>query len=251
MDVRTLLEDVAAGRVTVESALRRIGGAPYEDLGFARVDHHRAVVSGSAEVVFGAGKTPDQIASIAHALLDRGANVLVTRADRAAFDAVLEGASDARYDEEARVIVVERNEPEKLGTAALVCAGTSDLPVLREAESCARAFGIQCRRFVDVGVAGLHRILAVREQIDSYDVVVVVAGMEGALASVVAGLTRKPVIAVPTSVGYGASFNGLAALLAMLNACSSGITVVNIDNGFGAAAAAKRILAGAQLRSPS
>jgi hypothetical protein len=243
MDVRTLLEEVASGKVSVEFAVRQIAGAPYEDLGFARVDHHRAVVSGTAEVVFGEGKTPGQIASIARALLDRGANVLVTRADRAAFDAVLAGARDATYDEAARVIGVERNAPDPIGTAAIVCAGTSDLPVVCEAEACARAFGIAPTRFVDVGVAGLHRILAVREQIDACDVVVVVAGMEGALASVVAGLTKKPVIAVPTSVGYGASFNGLAALLAMLNACSSGITVVNIDNGFGAAAAARRILA--------
>jgi pyridinium-3,5-biscarboxylic acid mononucleotide synthase len=245
--LRALLEEVAAGALTVEDAARRVAHAPYEDLGYARVDHHRALVSGTAEVVYGEGKTPAQIAGVAEALLGRGANVLITRASREAFEAVARVAPDAVHHAAARVISIVRVAPARIGTAALVCAGTSDLPVLEECEVCARAWGIETERFVDVGVAGIHRILAARERIDAHDVVIVVAGMEGALASVAAGLTRKPVIGVPTSVGYGASFGGVAALLAMLNACASGIVVVNIDNGFGAAAAARRLLARAPV----
>ena len=244
MDVRALLEDVAAGRATVADAAARLARAPYEDLGYARVDHHRPLVQGAAEVIYGEGKSPEQIVGVARALLGAGANVLVTRATPDAFVAVKALMADARFHESARVIEIGRTPAPRIGTAALVCAGTSDLPVLEEAHVCARAFGIECARFCDVGVAGVHRLLAVREQIDACDVVIVVAGMEGALASVVGGLTRKPVIAVPTSVGYGASFGGIAALLAMLNACASGVVVVNIDNGFGAAVAARRILAG-------
>jgi NCAIR mutase (PurE)-related protein len=167
----------------------------------------------------------------------------VTRANASIHDAVCAVAADARFESRARVVVVERTAPPSLGTVALVAAGTTDLPVLEECEVCARAWGIEPHRFIDVGVAGLHRLLAVREQIDACDLIVAFAGMEAALASVVGGLTRKPVIAVPTSVGYGASFGGIAALLSMLNACSSGVVVVNIDNGFGAAAAARRLLA--------
>lgn len=237
-----------AGRVTVDEAVRTVARAPFELLaddrgGFARVDHHRPLVQGTAEVIYGEGKTPAQIAAIAGSLLERGANVLVTRTSPQAFAAVQQLAADAVHHESARCIVVERVASAPIGTAALLCAGTSDLAVLDEVDVCARVFGMKTSRFVDVGVAGLHRILAVREQIDAHDVVIVVAGMEGALASVAAGLTSKPVIAVPTSVGYGTSFGGIAALLAMLNACSSGVTVVNIDNGFGAAAAARRMLA--------
>jgi NCAIR mutase (PurE)-related protein len=213
-----------------------------EDLGFARVDHDRAARQGVAEVVYGDGKTPAQIAAISAALLAKGAPVLVTRTTREAFRAVNEIAPDAKFHDVARTIRVERSAPRILGRAALCAAGTSDLPVLEECAECCGAFGIDVARFVDIGVAGIHRTLAVRDQIDACDVVIVVAGMEGALASVVGGLTRKPVIAVPTSVGYGASFGGLAALLAMLNGCASGVVVCNIDNGFGAAMAARRIL---------
>ncbi len=253
MDLVSLLEGVLSGRIALDDAVRRLAHAPYEDLGYARVDHHRAAVQGAAEVIYGEGKTPDEVAGVARALLDRGAAALVTRASPAHHAAVSAAASGAgvSYHERARVIVaraVDAPTAPALGTAALLCAGTSDLPVLEECEVCCRAWGIDTERFVDVGVAGLHRILSVRERVDACDVVVVVAGMEGALASVVAGLTRKPVIAVPTSVGYGASLGGIAALLAMLSACASGVTVVNIDNGFGAAAAARRIL-GARVTS--
>jgi NCAIR mutase (PurE)-related protein len=214
-----------------------------EDLGFAQVDLDRAVRQGVAEVIYGEGKTPAQIAAISAALLGHGDDVLVTRASHEAFLAVKAVAADAVFHEVARVIAVRRKAPRALGTAALCAAGTSDLPVLEECGACLAAFGIEAKRFVDIGVAGIHRTLAARDAIDACDVVIVIAGMEGALASVVGGLTKKPVIAVPTSVGYGASFGGLAALLAMLNGCSSGVVVVNIDNGFGAAMAARRFLA--------
>lgn len=246
--LRALLADLANGAVDVDEAVHRLARAPYEELGFAKVDTHRALVQGAAEVVYGEGKTPVEIAAIARALLARGNNVMVTRASAAAFAAVQAAAPDATWNERGRVIVVERTPPAPLGTAALLCAGTSDLPVVEECAAACRAWGIAAERFVDVGVAGLHRLLSVREAVDTKDVVIVIAGMEGALASVVAGLTRKPVIAVPTSVGYGANLGGLTTLMAMLNACSSGVVVVNIDNGFGAAAAARRLLAS---RSPS
>ena len=241
--LRALLVELSSGTVTLDEAVRQLARAPYEELGFAKVDTHRALVQGVAEVVFGEGKEPEHIAGIARALLERGQNVLVTRASEAAFQAVQAVAPDARFEARARVIHVERAAPPPLGSAALLCAGTSDLPVVEECAAACRAFGIVAARFVDVGVAGLHRLLAVREAVDARDVVIVVAGMEGALPSVVAGLTRKPVIAVPTAVGSGANLGGLTALLAMLNACSSGVVVVNIDNGFGAAAAARRLLA--------
>jgi hypothetical protein len=240
--LRALLEDLAAGRASVDDATKKLVGAPYEELGDAKVDHHRALVQGAAEVIYGEGKTPDQVARISRSLLERGANVLVTRASAAAFEAVRAVAPDAAFFERARVIVVERTAPRRLGTAALLAAGTSDLPVLEECEVSARAWGIETERFVDVGVAGLHRLLAVRDRVDAHDVIICFAGMEAALASVVGGMTRRPIVAVPTSVGYGASFGGIAALLSMLNACSSGVVVVNIDNGFGAAAAARRLL---------
>ena len=243
VDLKALLESVAAGRVDVDAAVRELARAPYDDLGYARVDHHRALVQGVAEVVYGEGKLPAEVAGVARSLLERGADVLVTRATAAHFHAVRDVAGDAVFHERARVVAVQRAPPAQIGTAAVLCAGTSDLPVLEECIVCAEAWGIRTRRFVDVGVAGIHRILAVREDIDAHDVVIVIAGMEGALASVSAGLTKKPVIGVPTSVGYGASFGGIAALLSMLSACASGVVVVNIDNGFGAAAAARRILA--------
>ncbi|MBI1946215.1 MAG: nickel pincer cofactor biosynthesis protein LarB [Deltaproteobacteria bacterium] len=241
--LRALLAGVVDGTVAVDEAVRRLTHAPYQDLGFAKVDTHRVLVQGMAEVVFGEGKRPEEIAGIARALLEGGHDVLVTRADPEAFAAVQQIAADARYQERGRVISVVRTTPARLGRAALVCAGTSDLPVVEECAAACAAWGIEVARFVDVGVAGLHRLLAVREAIDANDVVIVVAGMEGALASVVAGLTKRPVIAVPTSVGYGANLGGLTALFAMLGSCASGVVVVNVDNGFGAAAAARRLLA--------
>jgi NCAIR mutase (PurE)-related protein len=241
--LRALLSDLAAGSVTLDDAVKRLAAAPYEDLGFARVDHHRAWVQGAAEVVYGEGKAPHEVAGVAASLLERGANVIVTRASSEHFDAVRGVAADAIYHARGRVIVVERSPPANIGTAAIVCAGTSDLAVLEECAVVCSAWGIESERFIDVGVAGLHRVLAVRATIDARDVIIVVAGMEGALPSVIGGLTKKPVIAVPTSVGYGTNLGGMAALLSMLNACSSGIVVVNIDNGFGAAAAARRFLA--------
>ncbi|MCC7072218.1 MAG: nickel pincer cofactor biosynthesis protein LarB [Deltaproteobacteria bacterium] len=241
--LRALLQAVVDGTVSVEDALRRVTHAPYQELGFAKVDTHRALVQGAAEVIYGEGKRADEVARIAQALLERGQNVVVTRADAATAAALCALAPDARYVERGRVLSVVRTAPPRLGSAALVCAGTSDLPVLEECAAVCGAWGIEVERFVDVGVAGLHRLLAVREAIDARDVVIVVAGMEGALPSVVGGLTKKPVIAVPTSVGYGTNLGGLTTLFAMLSGCSSGVVVVNVDNGFGAAAAARRMLA--------
>jgi NCAIR mutase (PurE)-related protein len=210
---------------------------PYEDLHFAKVDHHRAIRKGFPEVIFGQGKTPEQIASISDALLQQSDRLLVTRASAEAFSAVQAVAPDARYDKTARAVIVDRREEtdKKLTPGVLVvCAGTADLPVACEAIVTAEIMDCEVESVFDVGVAGLHRLLAQMPALQEARVVVVAAGMEGALPSVVGGLVQVPVIAVPTSVGYGASFNGLAALLAMLNSCATGIGVVNIDNGFGA-----------------
>jgi NCAIR mutase (PurE)-related protein len=214
---------------------------PFEDLGFARVDHHRAARQGFPEVVFGLGKTPAQIARIAEAIVQRGHALLITRADRAAHDAVAKVVPDARFHDQARII--ERRVPVDRGQGVILvaAAGTSDIPVAEEAAVSAEVMGNDVDRLYDVGVAGLHRLLAERERLQQARVVIAVAGMEGALASVVGGLVRVPVVAVPTSIGYGASFGGLAALLAMLNSCATGVSVVNIDNGFGAAAVASGI----------
>lgn len=241
--VRGCLEQVASGDLSVEQALVQLEHLPFEDVGFARIDHHRALRQGAAEVVYGAGKTPEQIAVIADRMLQRGSNVLVTRAPAGTLAAVQRVAPDAVENALASLVSVERSPPPPLGTIAVVCAGTSDLPVAEEAAACARFFGLQVRQFVDVGVAGLHRILAVRQELRAADAVIVVAGMDGALPSVVGGLVTCPVIAVPTAVGYGASFQGVAALLTMLNSCAAGVLVVNIDNGFGAAHAAFRMAA--------
>ncbi|MBI5510053.1 MAG: nickel pincer cofactor biosynthesis protein LarB [Deltaproteobacteria bacterium] len=237
-----LLADVARGTTSIAEATARLQQLPFADLGFARVDHHRELRSGAPEVIFGAAKTPAQIRDIAASLCDAGADVLVTRAGADTYAAVRAVAADARYHEVARAVTVQRRPPPPLGKIGVLCAGTSDLPVVEEAAVTAEFFGAAVTRLCDVGVAGLHRLLAETETLKSLDVAIVVAGMEGALPSVVGGLLPLPVIAVPTSVGYGASFGGLAALLGMLNSCASGVTVVNIDNGFGAAAAAARIL---------
>ncbi len=193
-------------------------------------------------MIYGEGKTPEQVAGIAKSLLHHGANVLVTRTNQAAAVAVAQIAQDAEFNPTAKTITVVRNQPEILGAVAVVCAGTSDLPVVEEASITATMLGAEVHRVTDVGVAGLHRLLDAKKVLDEVDVAIVVAGMEGALPSVVGGMIATPVIAVPTSVGYGASFGGIAALLGMLSSCASGVTVVNIDNGFGAAAAAHRIL---------
>lgn len=214
----------------------------FTDLGFARVDTDRRKRCGLPEVIFALGKTPAQVAAIAAAILDKEPVVLASRATPEHYRAVAEKFPEARWHELARCITVERAQfPKTPGTIAVVCAGTSDLPVAEEAAVTLEIFGNTVERVTDVGVAGIHRLLAVRDKIESANVVIVVAGMEGALPSAVAGLVSKPVIAVPTSVGYGASFGGVAALLGMLTSCGSGVTVVNIDNGFGAAYAAAQI----------
>ena len=244
--VRTLLEDVASGRVEPATAERQgldaLRAQPVSDLGFARVDHHRGVRQGFPEVVLGLGKTPAQIAAIAREIVGRGSTLLVTRASQAAYEAVREYVPDARYEAVAGIIAAERQDisPGK-GVILVVAAGTSDLPVAEEAGCAATVMGNDVDRLYDVGVAGLHRLLGQQARLHAARVIIVVAGMEGALPSVVAGLVSAPVVAVPTSIGYGASFGGIAALLGMLNSCASGVSVVNIDNGFGAACVASSI----------
>jgi pyridinium-3,5-biscarboxylic acid mononucleotide synthase len=237
--LRNLLEAVRSGTVAPNIAeqqlLAVLRALPYEDLGFARVDHHRAVRQGFPEVILGLGKTPSQIAAIAAELVGRGSSLLITRAGEDAFDAVRTVVPEATYHADARIIAFRQTDVTAgKGTIVVAAAGTSDLPVAQEAAYTAELMGNTVERLYDVGVAGIHRLLGERERLNSARVIVVVAGMEGALPSVVAGLVSVPVIAVPTSVGYGASFGGIAALLGMLNSCASGVSVVNIDNGFGA-----------------
>ena len=245
-ELLALLEAVHAGSVTPEAAQARLlqflrHGA-FEDLGFARVDHHRSIRQGFPEVVFGQGKTPAQIASISERIVAAGQNLLVTRSSAEAFAAVSEVVPDARFHELGRTITLQvTTPPPGRGTVVLAAAGTADLPVAEEAAASLEIMGNQVERLYDVGVAGLHRLLAVHDRLTAARVIIVVAGMEGALPSVIGGLVDVPVVAVPTSVGYGASFGGITALLAMLNSCASGISVVNIDNGFGAAAIASSI----------
>jgi hypothetical protein len=238
--LKALLEEVAAGRLSTPEAERVLLDAlraqPFEDLGFARVDHHRALRQGFPEVVLGLGKTPAQIAAIAAEIVGRGSTLLVTRAGEDAYAAVRATVPQAMYYAEARVIALRQGDVMPgTGRIAVVSAGTSDLPVAEEAACTAELMGNEVERVYDVGVAGLHRLLSERARLAEARVIVVVAGMEGALPSVVSGLVSVPVIAVPTSIGYGASFGGIAALLGMLNSCASGVSVVNIDNGFGAA----------------
>jgi hypothetical protein len=241
--VAHLLDDVAAGRVDVATALDRLAVSPTEALPFATIDHHRALRQGYPEVIFGQGKTPEQAVAIAERIRARGDAVLVTRADDAMRDALVRRWPEARVSAVGRTVAVQGDHPVPAGTGTIlvVTAGTSDLPVAEECAETAIAMGGEVTRVNDVGIAGIHRILAQQEALMAARVVVVVAGMDGALPGVVGGLVRCPVIAVPTSVGYGASFSGLAALLTMLNSCAAGVTVVNIDNGFGAAVAATRI----------
>ena len=245
-ELQRLLEDVRTGAVDPAAASARVlhalRAAPFEDLGFARVDTHRAIRQGFPEVILGIGKTPAQIAAIADRIVQRGQTLLVTRASSDAFAAVRAVAPGAVYHEDARLITLKQGEiPVGRGIVLIACAGTSDLPVAEEAAVSAELMGNSIERLYDVGVAGIHRLLREQSRLESARVVIVVAGMEGALPSVVAGLIRAPVIAVPTSVGYGASFGGIAALLGMLNSCANGVAVVNIDNGFGAACMASAI----------
>jgi hypothetical protein len=244
-ELQKLLREVAAGRVAVEQAVERMKHLPFEDLGFAKIDHHRALRQGYAEVIFGRGKTPAQVAGIVRRMLRaRGArhNVLVTRADKKILAAVKRVARAAKFYPLSGAIVVERTcEINGKGTILVVCAGTSDIPVAEEAAVTARALGNRVETIYDVGVAGLHRLLEHRAQLAAARVIICIAGMEGALPSVVGGLVGVPVIAVPASTGYGASFGGVAALLGMLNSCASNVCVVNIDNGFGAACVASVI----------
>lgn len=245
-DLQRLLDDVRAGALDADSASARIrqalSAAPFDDLGFARVDIHRTFRQGFPEVILGLGKTPRQIAAIAERIVANGQSLLVTRATPEAYDQVRSVIPEATYHEVARAITLKRGEIQAgLGTVLITCAGTADLPVAEEAAVTADIMGNPVDRLYDVGVAGLHRLLHEQRRLHEARVVIVVAGMEGALPSVIGGLVRVPVIAVPTSVGYGASFDGLAALLGMLNSCASGVTVVNIDNGFGAACVASRI----------
>lgn len=240
-----LLAAVERGEVSRDAAADRLANHPFEDLGHARVDHHRSLRSGLPEVVYAAGKTPEQTAAIFNALAADGVDVLATRADAATADAVGACCPQAVYNATARTLSLRQSAATKeAGHVAVLCAGTSDLPVAEEAAVTAETFGARVTRLYDVGVAGVHRLLNVREQLVTADAVIVCAGMEGALPSVVGGLVGVPVIAVPTSVGYGASFAGVTALLGMLNSCSPNVTVVNIDNGFGAAYSAVLIARG-------
>ncbi len=242
--LKDLLARVQAGTAPIDQAVAELRQLPFADLGFAMVDHHRAIRQGVPEVILGQGKTGAQIVAIAKELARTGQNVLVTRIEPEKATELVEAMPDVRHNAAARTCTLEKAPIPRLGDAkvALVSAGTSDLPVAEECAETMRMLGIEHERVFDVGVAGIHRLLHRRPLLEDAGVVIVIAGMEGALASVVGGLVDVPVIAVPTSVGYGASFNGLAATLGMLTSCASGITVCNIDNGFGAAFAAGRIL---------
>jgi NCAIR mutase (PurE)-related protein len=245
LELLKILESVKAGELAPAKAIERLKHLPFEDLGFAKVDHHRALRQGFAEVIFGKGKASQQVAEIVKAMLrqrDSKQNILVTRADSKMFAAVKKLHRAAEFRPLSGVITIERNaEITGKGTILLVSAGTSDMPVAEEALLTARMMGNRTEHLYDVGVAGIHRLLEHREKLTQARVIICVAGMEGALPSVVGGLVASPVIAVPTSVGYGASFGGVAALLGMLNSCASNVTVVNIDNGFGAACVASCI----------
>ncbi len=245
-ELQELFDRVQRGELDPSSAagliLTALRAAPFEDMGFARVDTHRELRQGFPEVILGLGKTPGQIAAIAERIVGRGQALLVTRAEPDAYSAVSARLPNATYHATARAITLAQGDmPAGKGTILITCAGTSDLPVAEEAAVTAELMGNTVDRLYDVGVAGLHRLLAEQTQLHSARVIVVIAGMEGALPSVVAGLVKVPVIAVPTSVGYGASFGGVAALLGMLNSCANGVSVVNIDNGFGAACMASLI----------
>ncbi|MCK5861000.1 MAG: nickel pincer cofactor biosynthesis protein LarB [Candidatus Hydrogenedentes bacterium] len=238
-NILELLNGVSAGNLSPNNALEKLRSLPFEDMDFAKVDLHRPLRKGYPETIFCQGKTPEQIAAISLRMIEHGQNVLGTRCSQDAYAAVQEVLPEAEYHDAARAFTVTIDSPpQSTGTIAIVCAGTSDIPVAEEAAITCATLGSPVDRIYDVGVAGLHRLLDQRERLANATVIIVCAGMEGALPSVVAGLVSTLVIAVPTSIGYGTSFNGLAALLGMLNSCATGLTVVNIDNGFGAAVAA-------------
>ncbi len=246
--LRELLEDVKADRTSIDDALAMLRDLPYQDLSYAMLDHHRGLRKGFPEVVFCQGKSPQQVVELIAELSKRNNRVMATRADEETFEAVREAIPEARYYSQARIVVVDREEGEPIrpsedeGYILVVSAGTSDMPVAEEAAVTAEVLGSRVERLYDVGVAGLHRLLGRRQKLFAAKVIIAVAGMEGALASVVGGLVACPVIAVPTSVGYGASFDGLAPLLTMLNSCAPGVAVVNVDNGFGAGYFAHNIM---------
>lgn len=240
--LQKILKDVASGETSPEAAMGLLKDLPYEDLGFAKIDEHRNIRTGYPEAIFCEGKTPDQVSAIIASMMKRNSNIMGTRASEEVFRQVKKIASDAIYYPVARIFAVKRNPvitSDKI--IAVVSAGTSDIPVAEEAAITAEIIGNKVDRIYDVGVAGIHRLLSKAERIRAANVIIVVAGMEGALASVVGGLVDKPVIAVPTSIGYGASFGGISALLTMLNSCATGVGVVNIDNGFGAGYLASNI----------
>lgn len=233
-DLKALLKQVQSGQIDLDTAFHQLKKLPFEDIGYAKVDTHRCMRNGVPEVIYCEGKTISQIQGIVKKISQHHCNILATRASHEVFDGIREVLADIEYHEMARIVVVKPRPVKKSGNVAVACAGTSDIPVGEEAAITAEVLGNHVNRLYDVGVAGIHRLLAVCDDLFRANVAVVVAGMEGALASVVGGLVSCPVIAVPTSVGYGASFGGIAALLAMLNSCASGVSVVNIDNGFGA-----------------
>jgi NCAIR mutase (PurE)-related protein len=234
--IKELLSQVKDGQLDIDAAVKKLRHLPFEDMGFARIDHHRQIRCGFPEVIYCPGKTTDEIIQIFNKLAKTGNNVLATRADRDVYKALMDDGNwpDTQYHERPRAITLEQKHVELKAGVTIVSAGTADGPIAQEAAITAKMMGQKVELICDVGVAGLHRLLGQTQTLQKANVIVVVAGMEGALASVVGGLVDCPVIAVPTSIGYGASFNGLAALLAMLNSCASGVTVVNIDNGFGA-----------------
>ncbi|WP_427339983.1 nickel pincer cofactor biosynthesis protein LarB [Caloranaerobacter sp. DY30410] len=241
-DMRKLLEGVKNGDIEIEDALERLKDLPYKDLGFAKIDNHREIRVGYPEVIYCEGKTVEQVKSIVEFMLTKNKNIIATRASEEMYKAVKEICEDANYNKLGRIITIRRTEEKYTDSyIAIVAAGTSDLPVVEEAAETAKLLGNRVEKVIDVGVAGIHRLLANLDIIRGAKVIIVVAGMEGALASVVGGLVDKPIIAVPTSVGYGANFGGLSSLLSMLNSCASGVSVVNIDNGFGAAYIASMI----------
>lgn len=242
-DLRQLLGRVSRGETDIDAAMTSLRDLPFADLGFAHVDHHRALRTGFPEVIYGEGKTAEQMLAIIAEIASKGQTVLATRVPESIGALICDEFVGARYDALSRVAVLQAKPPVVLSknSICIVCAGTSDLPVAEEAAITAEVYGNRVERIWDVGVAGLQRLLHHREKLEAASVIIVIAGMEGALPSVIGGLVSRPIIAVPTSVGYGASFGGIAALLGMLNSCASGVTVVNIDNGFGAAYAASLI----------
>ena len=241
MDVEKLLRQVRDGERSVQDAAEELKNLPYEDLGFARIDHHRRLRSGFSEVVFCQGKTDEHLCGIFENFYEHRINVLGTRAGMHQYELLKERFPELSYDNVSRIVKIEFEKPELTGRVAVCTAGTADIPVAEEAAQCAEFFGTRVSRYYDVGVAGIHRLLSKRKEICQANCVIAIAGMEGALGSVLAGLVDKPVIAVPTSIGYGANFGGVSALLSMLNSCANGISVVNIDNGYGAAYIAAQI----------